>query len=372
MLRISWRTGFFQGRRFTVLSWIGAAFFGFGLLFTLISGILFLTSGFFQLQKYVQGQCTITEKHLESHLSTQTDSKGRSSTTMMYQPSFTYQVHAADGRVYTGDRYQYSELSSSSRSHEQGILDRFQLNNTYPCWYNPASPAEAVLDHSVGAGNWIIVGAFLAFGLLFAILGVVFMFKGWQPVSQEEQFIASVAGSSQSGSFLPSFGSIVGSVGEALSSGESQNDEAMRASSFLQSNNTLFTPPVEEIASAEREEKMSTNELVERYMMLWNEEDDGARRELIEQLWVEDGVQLLPSRAYRGYAELEERVSGAHKQFVTTEGYIFRRAGEVQEHHGAIKLDWEMVPAGGGTVAATGTVFLLLSDDGRIHTDYQF
>jgi hypothetical protein len=372
MLRIFWSTGFFQGRRFTILSWIGAAFFGFGLLFTLISGILFLTSGFFQLQKYVQGQCTITEKHMESYLSTQTDNQGRRSTTMMYRPSFTYQVHATDGRTYTGYNYQYSETSSSGRREQQAILDRFQLNSTYTCWYNPASPSEAVLDHSVGVANWILVGAFLAFGLLFATIGAVLAFKGWRPISTEEQFLASVSGSSQSGSVLPSLGSIFEGVSEVMSSGESQTDEATRASSFLQTNNMLWTPPTKEIAPAEREDIMSSNEIVERYMALWNEEDNDTRRELIEQLWVEDGVQLLSSREYRGYDELEERVTGAHKQFVETEGYIFRRAGEVQEHHGAIKLDWEMVPAGGGGVAGTGTVFLLLSEDGRIQTDYQF
>jgi hypothetical protein len=291
---------------------------------------------------------------------------------MMYRPSFTYQVHAADGRTYTGYNYQYSETSSSGRREQQAILDRFQLNSTYPCWYNPASPSEAVLDHSVGVANWILVGAFLGFGLLFATIGAVLAFKGWRPISEEEQFLASVSRSSQSGSVLPSLGSIFEGVSEVMSSGESQTDEATRASSFLQTNNTLWTPPTEEIAPAEREDIMSNNEIVERYMTLWNEEDDNTRRELIEQLWVEDGVQLLSSHEYRGYDELEERVTDAHKQFVKAGGYIFRRAGEVQEHHGAIKLDWEMVPAGGGEVAGTGTVFLLLSEDGRIHTDYQF
>jgi hypothetical protein len=309
---------------------------------------------------------------MESYLSTQTDSKGRSSTTMMYRPSFTYQVHAVDGRTSTGYNYQYSEMSSSSRSEQQAILDRFQLNGSYVCWYNPASPAEAVLDRSVGLGNWIIVGAFLAFGLLFGTIGAVLTFKGWRPISEEEQFLASVAGSSQSGSVLPSLGSIFDGVSEVMSSGDAQTDEDTRASSFLQSNNMLWAPPVQEIAPAEREDMMSSNEIVERYMMLWNEEDDETRRELIEQLWVEDGVQLLSSREYRGYDELEERVTSAHKQFVASEGYIFRRAGDAQEHHGAIKLDWEMVPAGGGKVAGTGTVFLLLSEDGRIQTDYQF
>jgi hypothetical protein len=44
----------------------------------------------------------------------------------------------------------------------------------------------------------------------------------------------------------------------------------------------------------------------------------------------------------------------------------------VNAHHHALLFRWEMVPAQGGDPAATGTIFLLLGDDGRIRLDYQF
>jgi hypothetical protein len=37
-----------------------------------------------------------------------------------------------------------------------------------------------------------------------------------------------------------------------------------------------------------------------------------------------------------------------------------------------VKFNWRMVPSGGGAVAATGLIVLLLAEDGRIRTDYQF
>ena len=41
-------------------------------------------------------------------------------------------------------------------------------------------------------------------------------------------------------------------------------------------------------------------------------------------------------------------------------------------HHGTVKLRWEMLPAGGGEVISVGFDFLVLGEDGRIHTGYQF
>lgn len=114
------------------------------------------------------------------------------------------------------------------------------------------------------------------------------------------------------------------------------------------------------------------NQLVDRYMALWHESDAELRRKGIAELWVEDGAQFISSREFRGYNELEERIASAHKQFVQDGGFVFRPSGNIAAHHNAVKLNWEMVPASGGEVAAVGTIFLLLSDDGRIHLDYQF
>jgi uncharacterized protein len=114
------------------------------------------------------------------------------------------------------------------------------------------------------------------------------------------------------------------------------------------------------------------NQLVDRYMQLWHEANAELRREGIAELFVEDGVQFLSSREFHGCNELEERIASAHKQFVQEGGFVFRPSGNVAAHHNAVKLNWEMVPASGGEVAAVGTIFLLLNDDGRIRQDYQF
>lgn len=112
--------------------------------------------------------------------------------------------------------------------------------------------------------------------------------------------------------------------------------------------------------------------LVERYLALWNEPDEGVRREGITSLWADDGVQFTRLREIRGYQALEERVRTAYEKFVKTEGFLFRLAGNVEAHHNAIMFTWEMVPVTGGEVASAGTIFFLLSDDGRIRHDYQF
>jgi uncharacterized protein len=113
-------------------------------------------------------------------------------------------------------------------------------------------------------------------------------------------------------------------------------------------------------------------QLVDRYIAVWHEPDAEQRRRSVARLWTEDGVQFTRSREIRGHTALEERVEAAHEEFVKTGGFLFRHLGEVQGHHDALTFSWEMVPADGGDVAATGTIFLLLSEDGRIRLDYQF
>src|SRR5579859_5197659 len=118
--------------------------------------------------------------------------------------------------------------------------------------------------------------------------------------------------------------------------------------------------------------KTPLQQLVEQYMQIWNEPDAALRRASIAKIWTEDGVQFTTANEYRGYEALEKRVFSAHEQFVEQGGFVFRPSGDFAEHHHAIKFSWEMLPANGGVVAAVGTIFLLLSDDGRVRLDYQF
>jgi hypothetical protein len=114
------------------------------------------------------------------------------------------------------------------------------------------------------------------------------------------------------------------------------------------------------------------NDLVDRYISVWNEADADRRREGIAALWEEEGAHFTPSLEARGYRALEARVAGAHEKWVKAEGFVFRSANNAEDHHNGVRFNWEMVPAAGGAAAAVGFDFLVLGDDSRIRLDYQF
>jgi hypothetical protein len=133
---------------------------------------------------------------------------------------------------------------------------------------------------------------------------------------------------------------------------------------------------------------MTPQELSEHYVAAWNESDPGARRELVAELWANDGYQVLAppqevrttaatlgmtaTLEARGHAGLEARVTRAYEDFVGGQGYVFRPRGDAERLRNVVKFRWEMVPAGGGDVAGVGLEVLLLDEDDRIRADYQF
>ena len=113
------------------------------------------------------------------------------------------------------------------------------------------------------------------------------------------------------------------------------------------------------------------NAFVERYVAVWNEPDSAARRRMIGELWVPDGVNFTKSNEWRGYEALEARVRGAHEKWVRDGGCLFRTRS-ADSHHDAVRFVWEMVSTGGGQVVSVGLEVMLLVRDGRIREDYQF
>jgi hypothetical protein len=114
------------------------------------------------------------------------------------------------------------------------------------------------------------------------------------------------------------------------------------------------------------------NAFVEKYISIWNEPDQTARRRLIRELWVADAQHLAKTLEAVGYDGIESRVTTAYEKWVKEKGCVFRLRDGVDGHHGTIKLRWEMLPAGGGEVISIGFDFLVLAEDGRIKTGYQF
>ncbi|MFD8320044.1 hypothetical protein [Kitasatospora purpeofusca] len=129
--------------------------------------------------------------------------------------------------------------------------------------------------------------------------------------------------------------------------------------------------------------------IADRYVALWNEPDPERRRRAIEELWAAGGVHLLQppedmrERAAelgfadtvleaRGHDALEHRVTRAHEEFVANGDYVFRRQGAAIRVGDAVKLSWVMVRPGEDEVLGGGVEVLVLNEDERIVTDYQF
>lgn len=114
------------------------------------------------------------------------------------------------------------------------------------------------------------------------------------------------------------------------------------------------------------------DDLVTRYVAVWNEPDPSTRRSMIASLWATDCSEYTEESAYLGHPAMESRVTAAHDQLVRTDGFLFHPEHDTKAHHNAVSFTTKMVPAAGGDPAWRGRVFLVLDDDGRIRDDYQF
>jgi len=110
----------------------------------------------------------------------------------------------------------------------------------------------------------------------------------------------------------------------------------------------------------------------ERYIRIWNEPDIEARRQTVRDLWHDNARHLARTIEAVGHAGIETRVTSAYEKWVREKGNVFRLRDGVDGHHDTIKLRWEMLPARGGDVISVGFDFLVLGEDGRIRTGYQF
>lgn len=91
-----------------------------------------------------------------------------------------------------------------------------------------------------------------------------------------------------------------------------------------------------------------TEQIVERYFAVWNEEDAVRRRELIVTTWTEDATYVDPLMRGDGHAGIDAMVGGVQAQFP---GFRFRRTGEVDAFADRVRFGWELGPAEGTAVA---------------------
>ena len=101
------------------------------------------------------------------------------------------------------------------------------------------------------------------------------------------------------------------------------------------------------------------NDLVDRYIAVWNEVDPDRRQRLIAETFSESASYIDPLMTSEGHAEIDGMVRAVQERFP---GYRFGRAGTVDGHHDRIRFHWELATEG-GSVVAKGTDFATVASE---------
>ena len=125
-----------------------------------------------------------------------------------------------------------------------------------------------------------------------------------------------------------------------------------------------------------------------RYLAMWNEPDAAARRATIHALFATDVEQVVdppedlrdraraigfePKLELRGHDALEVRVRRAHEEFVAPGTFEFRQRDVAVRLRDVLRFSWDMVATATGEIAGGGLEVLVLDDEARITTAFQF
>ena len=107
---------------------------------------------------------------------------------------------------------------------------------------------------------------------------------------------------------------------------------------------------------------MAPNEVVSAYGAAWNEQDEAARRKLLEQAWADDGVYCDPTATVDGRDALVAHIGGFQTMLP---GARIETSSGVDEHDGWLRFAWTMIGAD-GTPAMEGLDVGELGPDGRL------
>lgn len=99
----------------------------------------------------------------------QTDTNPSTGNSPTYKADVAYR-YKVNGRDYSSSRISLADLASTTRS-AQNTVDRYPDNSSVQVYYNPANPAEAVLEPGETSGLTFLY----AVGGLFAVAGVLFL-----------------------------------------------------------------------------------------------------------------------------------------------------------------------------------------------------
>ncbi|MFB9830639.1 nuclear transport factor 2 family protein [Actinoallomurus acaciae] len=110
------------------------------------------------------------------------------------------------------------------------------------------------------------------------------------------------------------------------------------------------------------------NELVNRYIDVWNEKDPAARRAQVEALFAADGRYVDPLADVTGHDGIDAVIGAVQQQFPE---FVFRLGPSVDAHHDLARFTWELGPKDGEAIVI-GFDVAVLAADGRIQNVHGF
>jgi hypothetical protein len=104
--------------------------------------------------------------------------------------------------------------------------------------------------------------------------------------------------------------------------------------------------------------------IVDRYFAVWNEDDLERRRALVEQAFTPEATYADPLAAVEGHGGINAMVEALRAQHP---GYSLRLASAIDQHHGRLRFEWEIVNPE-GDLYLEGLDVAVVAEDGRLHS----
>ncbi|GAA4720982.1 nuclear transport factor 2 family protein [Pedococcus ginsenosidimutans] len=100
----------------------------------------------------------------------------------------------------------------------------------------------------------------------------------------------------------------------------------------------------------------------EAYLATWNAADPAERRARLAEGWHPEATYTDPMAEVRGHDAIDGLVGAVRDQFP---GFVFTPVGEPDGHHGRVRFQWGLGPAGADPVVI-GSDVVVLDAQGRV------
>jgi hypothetical protein len=113
------------------------------------------------------------------------------------------------------------------------------------------------------------------------------------------------------------------------------------------------------------------NNLVDRYVAVWNEPNADVRCSRIAELWAPDGAYINETAVWEGHSAIGTETVEVYNALVAKD-LAFLLASHLQAHHNVVSFGWHTRAKDSDEVKAAGSDLLILHEGGRISLDYRY